>query len=83
MIFFVRLCTFSFYAAKSEVFSKGNLSRGKVYVLINHVRIISEKHFCRLLFEVLFLELGVGAYLDGRENTQKKLHLQSHFLIRS
>lgn len=26
---FVCLCTFSFYAAKSEVFSKGNLSQGK------------------------------------------------------
>lgn len=33
---FVYLCTFSFYAAKSKVFSKGNLSQGKpdIYQLI-------------------------------------------------
>lgn len=51
--------------------NKGNLSRCKVYILIDHVHITSEKHFSHLLLEMLFLD-SEWKLLDGKENKHKE-----------
>lgn len=56
---FVFLCTFFFLCSKiRSLFQRKFKPRQTRYILINHVHIMSGKHFCHLLFEKLYLELG-------------------------